>query len=110
MRNGGTDFATHVVRSLLGFAKQHGLSAIALFLDLEKAYDRVIREVFCDLPHDFSGTRYDYFVDKLGLPPDVAAFLLAEDIAANGCVLEEAGVHPKIIRAINAMRSRSWFR
>ena len=39
----GTDFATHVVRTLASIAERENWSIFSLFLDLVKAFDRVNR-------------------------------------------------------------------
>ena len=41
----GSDLASHVVRTALDFAKHHSRSIAALFLDITKAFDFVIREL-----------------------------------------------------------------
>ena len=41
----GTDFASHLIRSVQAYTKAWGKSLGLLFLELTKAYDRVIREL-----------------------------------------------------------------
>ena len=41
----GSDFATHLLRSLLDLAAINGLSIAILFVDLVKAFDRILREI-----------------------------------------------------------------
>ena len=107
-KGGGTDFANLSVRCLLQFAALAGLSVFALFLDLEKAFDKVIRELVFDKPH-WCAEPVEKYLQSIGLSAK-----LSEDIAAHlhqeGCVFDEAGVEPSITRAINVLHSGTWFK
>ena len=48
----GTDFATHVVRTFLDMCMALSLSFFILFIDLVKAFDRVVRELVLGIPDD----------------------------------------------------------
>eukprot|EP00973_Karenia_brevis_P015981 2184649-Karenia_brevis.AAC.1 len=45
VRKRGTDFATHLVASAVAAASMMSLSIFVLFLDLVKAFDRVVRQL-----------------------------------------------------------------
>eukprot|EP00973_Karenia_brevis_P095956 12429960-Karenia_brevis.AAC.1 len=49
---GGTDFASHIVRSFLEYCLCASLSYFVLFVDLVKAFDRIIRELVLGIPGD----------------------------------------------------------
>ena len=56
MAGGGTDYPNHTVRSALQYARLFSLSVFVLSLDLEKAFDKVIREVVMGWPHCDDGS------------------------------------------------------
>ena len=47
---GGTDLASHTVISFIEYCKSHTLSFFVLFVDLVKAFDRVLREITVGFP------------------------------------------------------------
>ena len=49
---GGTDMPCHLVQSAIAYAKFMNLCIFVLFLDLEKAFDKVLRELVFGFPHD----------------------------------------------------------
>ena len=60
---GGTDIPAHIVQSAIEYAHHFGLSIFVMFLDLEKAFDRVIRELVFGYPHNLAldeKSRLDY--------------------------------------------------
>eukprot|EP00959_Pyramimonas_sp_CCMP1952_P037250 779402-Pyramimonas_sp.AAC.1 len=46
----GTDYASHVVQSMIAYAEKRGRSVCILFADLVKAFDRVLRELVFGFP------------------------------------------------------------
>eukprot|EP00973_Karenia_brevis_P017134 2353514-Karenia_brevis.AAC.1 len=60
IRGRGTEYATHLVRSFIDYCSIQGLSFFVLFLDLEKAFDRVIREFLIDLPCTLTDDPVEY--------------------------------------------------
>eukprot|EP00972_Heterocapsa_arctica_P037742 5555703-Heterocapsa_arctica.AAC.1 len=50
----GTDFATHTLLTAASLARSRGLCFFALFVDLVKAFDRIIREVLIGWPEGAS--------------------------------------------------------
>jgi hypothetical protein len=105
---GGTDFANHLIRSLLQLAKVAGMSAFVLFLDLEKAYDRIVRELVFGMPHnnDMACTEY---LESIGVTAN-SSMMIASHLDTDGTVFDEAHVHPRVTRAINALHCGAWFR
>ena len=47
---GGTDLAHHLILELIGYARQNELCIFILFLDLIKAFDKVLRELVFGFP------------------------------------------------------------
>ena len=96
-----------MVRSLLQFACIAGLSVFVLFLDLEKAYDKVVRETVFGIPHSCP-TSLQTYLQSIGLLASLASSI-ADNIQRELCVFDEAGVDPSVTRAINVLHSGSWF-
>ena len=46
----GRDFAAHVIRTVMDLASMSSLSIFILFVDLVKAYDRIVREIVLGFP------------------------------------------------------------
>ena len=107
-RGRGTDFASHIVRSLIGVADVRCWSVFALFLDLIKAYDRVIRELVLGWPSNIETTGLDYLLN-LGVNTSAAEWIAAF-VDRTGGLLKLWGVDPKVRVLIAAMHTGSWFR
>ena len=70
----GIDFANHLVRTLLDIASALQWSIFVLFLDLVKAFDRVVRELLLGWPSSAGltkSTRLAY-LRSFGLDQEVA--------------------------------------
>ena len=99
-RGKGTDLATHLLRSVQDYAKMHYKSLAIVFVDLSKAFDKIVREIVMgwfdkDWPIVSEQERRKRCVDTLcghGLSRRQAK-KLARIIEA-GFVLGEAGVDP----------------
>ena len=48
--DGGTDFASHIILEVMNYARVHDSCLFVLFLDLGKAFDKVIRELVFGFP------------------------------------------------------------
>ena len=107
IRGKGTEFATHIIRSFIDYCHMSGLCFFVLFLDLEKAFDRVIREFLLDMPSTLTEDPVEY-ITSLGLPQDRAAELVAE-ILSNGPFLQQIGVPAEYVSLITSLHSCSWF-
>ena len=109
----GTDFASHLIRSVQAYTKAWGKSLGLLFLDLTKAYDRVIRELvfgwFQTGPSDtMRRQRGIAALRKLGLS-SAQAHGIAREIA-KGTILTEMGITGASAKLLKSMHSPSWFR
>ena len=58
------DFATHTLRTIQDYAASWGMSLVILFIDLVKAFDRVIIEIVSGWPQ---GTISDHVKHLVGL-------------------------------------------
>ena len=83
-------------------------SIFILFLDLVKAFDRVIREIVLGWPPSLSTTPRKY-LESLGLDPEVADWI-ATYIEKHGCLLEQWGVDEKVTALLCAMHDGAWFK
>ncbi|CAK0908178.1 unnamed protein product, partial [Prorocentrum cordatum] len=101
-----TDFATHFVREALEYAASARLCIFVLFMDLVKAFDRIVREVTLGWPAGADDPRA--YLASLGLQPRQADWI-ATFVAVHGCLLEEWGVPRKVVRLLKNMHAQSWF-
>ena len=104
---GGTDYASMVIKSLIGYAAKASLSIFVLFLDLVAAYDSIIREIAFGFPHNLAAhQQHDYLV-SLGLSEDIAASIL-EYVEKHGTVLNQFGANEKVVHMVNALHTQCW--
>ena len=57
---GGTDFPHHIVLTALDVAAALSMSVVILFVDLVKAFDKVLRELVMNFPQHMRGDRIQY--------------------------------------------------
>ena len=111
---GGTDYPNHTVRSLLQYAKLLSLSVFILFLSLETAFDRVIREIVMGWPQHLDGAlvseeeQIEYLV-SIGMQRDAAAYI-TQRIREDGTALEAWGADPKVVALIRGLHTKAWFK
>ena len=99
----GGDFATHLLRTVMDHAASWGLSIVILFVDLVKAFDRILREVVLDwsqLPEQ----RSTEYLQELGFSHKQSIVLEA------GSVLQDIFVYPHVRELLASMHTGSWFR
>lgn len=101
-----TDFATHIVRSFIEYCRIASLSLFILFVDLVKAFDRIIREiVFGFLPGVNDSFSY---LCELGLDEEQAAWFM-EFLAKYGHLFDQWCVDKKVTAVIRNLHANSWF-
>ena len=100
----GADFATHVLRTLQDYTAARGLSLIILFVDLVKAFDRVLRELVLGWPELGEGRGFEYLMG-LGFPEEHARALELD--INSGTVLDEVMLHPHVNGLLASMHSKS---
>ena len=79
-----------------------------LFLDLVKAYDRVVRELVLGWPKNMKCAGVEY-LRTLGVG-ETATQWIADFVDRTGGLLKIWGVDPKVRRLISSMHEGSWFR
>ena len=99
---GGTDYAHHTITTCIDYAKIMSLSIFVLFLDLEKAFDRVIREIVFGWPQNLEASHMDYLL-SLGLPEDAAGWICSY-IDSFGSVFAQWSVDDKVVALINSLQ------
>ena len=60
IKGGGTDLAHHLVLTALDYAAAMSYSIFVLFVDLVKAFDKVLRELVMGFSHHPAGDRVEY--------------------------------------------------
>ena len=104
VRGRGTDFAGHVIRSLLDLAALASLSVFVLFVDLVKAFDRVIREIVFGFPDGVTDP-LEYLL-SLGLDNEQAHWY-AQFVAVHAPLFVQWGVKPKVVRLLRNLHASS---
>ena len=104
---GGTEYAHHTITTCIDYAKIMGMSIFVLFLDLEKAFDKVVREIVLGWPQNISVAPIEYLLG-LGLPSDAAQWL-CEYIRQFGSVFHQWQLDEKVQALINSLHTHSWF-
>ena len=107
----GADMAHDIVDSVLPSASAISLSVAALFLDLEKAFDRAVREAVMGYPSHVGSDpiRRLAHLENVGFLPVVVREILRMN-ENRPSLLEEWGVSAKATRFIAELHSGSWFR
>jgi hypothetical protein len=106
VRHKDVDFATHLLRTMLDHAEAWGLSIAILFIDLVKAFDRLLRESVLGWSQ-LEGQRGLEYLKELGFSESHALELERE--INNGAVLAEINVHPHVVALLASMHTKSWF-
>ena len=115
-RGKGTDLANHLLRSVQDYARMHNKSLAILFVDLSKAFDKIIREIVMgwfdhEWPEMTEKERRARCVNTLkghGLSGRQAKRLTSTIEAS--FALGEAGVDAHTIALLKSMHSESWFK
>ena len=106
----GTDYAAHIVQSLIAIAEKRGWSIFVLYVDLVKAFDRVVRELLfgypSEVPDDASAKKL--YLEALGLPTEVADKIFTY-IEEKRPLLEQWGIDDHTIGLIRGLHDGSWF-
>ena len=103
---GGTDFAHHVILEMMNYARVHDMCSFVLFIDLVKAYDKVIRELVFGFPLHMLSSRIEYLC-SIGVHVDDAAWI-CDYIDTCGTAFQQFGVPDDLSALINALHSSSW--
>ena len=106
-RGRGTDFATHMVVGFAELARMRNWSFFALFLDLHKAFDFMIRE----LVFGWTGHEENKVARLVELGASIeAATWIKEYIDENGSAFEQMKVGPHTTSMVRSMHDGAWFK
>lgn len=104
----GTDFAHHILQSYLDYCTLAKLCVFILFLDLVKAFDRVVRELVLGWPsHVLPSDRLQYLIG-LGVPP-AAAEHIKTFIDEHGAAFDQWGVDKLVATLLRDLHEGAWF-
>ena len=100
----GADFATHILVTFMEICRKTQEVFLRLFVDLVKAFDRVIREMVFGIPP--AVTDVDKHLSDLGLSMSQLNFVTSY-IARHGSLFEVIGVHPSVIQLVRNLHASS---
>ena len=107
IRGKGTGLATHTLRTAIDLCIARSKPLAILFIDLSKAFDRVIREFALGWPSITIPSKRALLV-SLGLSEDRADEVLAS-IDSGDTILNEIGVPKSVVDALNSLHTGAWF-
>lgn len=104
---GGTEYAHHIVTSCVDYTRLSSLSIFVLFLDLEKAYDTVVREIVFGWPQNLQSDPRECLLG-LGLHPQSARWI-HDYVFGIGPAFQQWGVDKRATELIKALHANAWF-
>ena len=102
----GTDFASHIIHLSIEAAALFNWSICVLFIDLVKAFDRVVRQLVLGWGRIPPADRLPHLL-SVGVS-EQSAHWLCNYIDARGCVLEQWGVDPKAVELAESLHAGAW--
>jgi lactam utilization protein B len=102
----GTDFATHVVSSLIDLAAMLMQSIFVLFVDLVKAFDKVVREVVVGWGERPEHEHLEYLI-SLGVDAKAAEWII-QYIRTHGEVFQQWGVDRSTCDLARTLHENAW--
>ena len=103
----GTDEATLLIRAAMELAALRNFSIVVLFIDLVKAFDKVIREIVFGWGPQPPSDPVAALVG-LGVSPNAAAWI-ARYIAERGHLFEQWAVDPTAAALCQSLHAGAWF-
>ena len=101
----GAGFATHILVTFMEVCRKRKKSFFVLFVDLVKAFDRVIRElVFGVRPGVIDVSKR---LRDLGLTLSQLKYVTSF-IARHGSLFKVIGVHPRVVQLMCNLHASSW--
>ena len=106
----GTDMAGLMVQLAIQYASFMNWSICILYIDLVKAFDRIVRELILGYPSSVGNDDEEKkkHLASLGLPGDVADFIFTH-LDKEGPLLERWGVDEVTIDLLRALHLNAWF-
>eukprot|EP00973_Karenia_brevis_P075969 10554269-Karenia_brevis.AAC.1 len=108
VRKKGSDFATHVLLSAIDVAARWAWCIFILYVDLTKAFDRVVRELVMGMPRSCKMPLQEYLV-TVGVPKQAAKWI-DEYLRERGPLLKEWGVPEEVVNLICSLHDHCWFK
>ena len=97
----GADFATHILLTFMEICRKRKKYFFVLFVNLVKAFDKVIRELMFGIPPGVN--------DVSKHLSDLGQFNFVTSFIARHCSLFEViGVHPRVIQLVCHLHVSSW--
>ena len=99
----------------MDYCRIASLSCFALFLDLERAFDKVIREILVGWPQTPNGEEISdpeqqlKYLISIGVHHEAADYVV-EQVGAHGCVFDRWGIDAKIIALLRGLNSKAWLK
>eukprot|EP00973_Karenia_brevis_P000916 126221-Karenia_brevis.AAC.1 len=81
-------------------------SCFLLFLDLVKAFDKIVRELVFGWPADLTGN-HEAYLESIGVDRQAATWI-AEYINTNGCLCAQWGVDPLVAELLCQLHQGTW--
>lgn len=103
---GGTDFVHHFVLTCLDYAAVFTLGIFVLFVDLIKAFDKILRELVFGFPQGHEASRVAC-LESFGLALAEAEWIV-NFIDENGTAFSQWGLDPKLSSLVCGLHSRAW--
>ena len=106
----GADLAAHAARSMLAYASQISWSVCRLFIDLSKAFDKIVRELLVSWTDHLPASREVRvnYPTSMSVPGNDASHI-HDYLKENGCLLEQCGVDEPCIVLLRTLHVGSWF-
>ena len=104
----GTALASHVLRSMMDLARLRHWSIFVLFIDLTKAYDRLIRELVIGWPDGLDSSERTHHLHGIGVDPSFIKHI-TEMIESERPVLEQAGIDIRVVDLLRVRHYPTWW-
>jgi len=102
----GTNRVSLVSSLFISYSLQIDKVAMILFLDLSKAFDKVVREFVMTMAE---GDQQSFdVIHKLGLPSEVADHVISY-LQAKGTIFEQMQIDPLITKLVADLHNGTWF-
>ena len=105
-RGKGTNRVTLVSSQFISYTLKINKVAMILFLDLSKAFDKVVREMVMKIIDDEQ--RSYQAIRELGLPPETADHIISY-LQQQGTIFEQLNIDPVIAKLVAYLHDGTWF-
>ena len=102
-----TDLANHLIRGMIEYAKLANLCICVIFLDLVKAFDRVVREYVLGMPQNCNISPKEYLC-QIGLG-GAALEHAVQYMESHPCLFQQWKIDVRVIEIINSIHSNAYY-